>query len=129
MSNIGTALLRVTFGLGLASHGYQAVVVGGVDAINDFASFLEHLGYPAPVVCAWTAKLTELIGGVFVAIGILTRPCAFLCSITMLMAILTAHFGDPFEKWELALLYFSVFTFIVIAGPGKFSIDARRGLS
>ncbi|MDG2309986.1 MAG: DoxX family protein [Planctomycetota bacterium] len=133
MNDFALLLLRIVAGLGLASHGYNAIVNGGVEAIEGFAGFLGSLGFPAPMAFAWIAKGTELVGGVCVAVGLLTRPAAFLCAATMFIAMLTAHRGDPFEEWELALLYFAAMAVIAMTGPGKYSIvwdafarDAKR---
>jgi putative oxidoreductase len=100
MSDFALLLLRIIAGLGLASHGYIAIVNGGVEAIEGFAGFLESLDFPAPLDFAWIAKTTELVGGVCVTIGLLTRPAALMCAATMFIAMLTAHLGDPFEKWS-----------------------------
>ena len=126
MSDYALLLLRIIAGLGLASHGYNAIVNGGVEAIESFAGLLESLDFPAPLAFAWIAKTTELVGGVCVAVGLLTRPAALLCAATMLIAMLTAHLGDPFEKWELALLYFAALAVIAMSGSGKYSVDAKR---
>ena len=43
------------------------------------------------------------------------------------MAVAVGHhvyFGDPPAKWELAGVYFTVAVLLILAGPGKFSIDA-----
>lgn len=126
MNNFALLLLRIAAGLGLASHGYNAVVNGGVEAIEGFAGFLESMGFPAPIAFAWIAKSTELAGGICVAIGLFTRPAALLCAVTMLVAILTAHLGDSFDQWELALLYCVAMTVIAMTGAGKYSIGAKR---
>ena len=126
MNDFALLLLRIVAGLGLASHGYNAIVNGGVEAIEGFAGFLGSLSFPAPLAFAWIAKTTELVGGVCVAVGLLTRPAALLCAATMFIAMLTAHLGDPFEKWELALLYFAAMAVIAMSGSGRYSIDAKR---
>ena len=126
MSDFALLLLRIIAGLGLASHGYNTVVDGGVEAIEGFAGFLGSLDFPAPLAFAWIAKTTELVGGVCVAVGLLTRPAALLCAATMFIAMLTAHLGDPFEKWELALLYFAAMAVIAMSGSGRYSVDAKR---
>jgi putative oxidoreductase len=126
MSDHALLILRLAAGLGLASHGYVAIVDGGVDAIENFADYLESLDLPAPLILAWAAKITELAGGTLVALGFITRPAAFMCAATMLVAMLTAHLGDPLTKWELALLYFASMSVISMCGAGRYSLDAKR---
>ncbi|MFT7517380.1 MAG: putative oxidoreductase [Myxococcota bacterium] len=126
MSDFALLLLRVVAGFGLATHGYQKIVEGGFEGVEGFADYLESLGIPAPLASAWISKTVELVGGACIIVGLFTRPAAILCAITMLVAILTAHLGDPFAKWELALLYFATMTAIALLGSGKYSIDAKR---
>ena len=123
MSSLGLLILRVGAGLGLATHGYQAIFVSGIDG---FAGYLDQLGFPLPLVMAWAAKLAELVGGVLVAIGWFSRIAAFFAATTMAVAILTAHLGDPFKDWELASLYLAAMVTVMLVGPGEMSIDGRK---
>ena len=63
--------------------------------------------------------------------GLLTRPAAFFALCTMLTAAGLRHAGDPFGDRELPLLFASVFFLLVLAGAGRYSLDAlirrRRG--
>jgi len=126
MPSAALLILRLMAGLGLASHGYQKIIVGGFDGMEAFGGWLESIGFPAPLVFAWAAKLTELVGGTLVALGLWTRPAAFFAACTMVVAILVAHLGEPFPEWELAALYLSSMVAILLAGPGPWSIDHRR---
>ncbi|MBC8371866.1 MAG: DoxX family protein [Planctomycetes bacterium] len=126
MNDYALLTLRLAAGIGLASHGYSAVIDGGPEAIEQFAGFLGSLDFPQPLIFAWVAKLTELIGGVLVALGAFSRISSFLCAVTMLTAILTAHLGDEFSKWETAFLYLAAMSTILVAGAGRISIDAKR---
>jgi putative oxidoreductase len=99
-----------------ASHGAQKVlgVFGGIPA-----------GAPAWVV--WTAGPIELIGGVLIAIGLFTRPVAFLCSGLMAVAYFYGHarggFWPKVNGGEMAVLYCWLFLYIAAAGPGAFALD------
>lgn len=128
MSSAGLLVLRIGAGLGLATHGYQTIFESGIDG---FAGYLESLQFPMPAAMAWTAKLSELVGGVLVAVGWFSRVAALFAASTMAVAILTAHLGDPFKDWELAALYCAAMLTVMLAGPGKLSIDgitsSRRG--
>jgi putative oxidoreductase len=65
-------MVRVVFGLSIAFfHGY-AKVFGG--KMGEFAKGVAALGFPAPTFFAWCASLSELVGGVLVAIGVFARP-------------------------------------------------------
>jgi putative oxidoreductase len=75
----------------------------------------------------------ELVGGVLVMIGLMTRPAAFLCSGTMAAAYWMVHGLKaplPLENGgELAALYCFVFLFISARGAGVWSLDGARSES
>jgi putative oxidoreductase len=72
----------------------------------------------------------ELVGGALIAIGFLTRPVAFLLSGEMAIAYFYAHaprgFFPILNGGEAAILYCFLFLYLFFAGPGPWSIDAKR---
>ena len=112
-------LLRVAAGLLLAGlHGAGKVppseqLIGGVQA----------LGFPVPTLFAWLAGLAELAGGIFLAVGFLTRPSAFFVAFTMFVAAFGTHLADPWQDKELSFLYLCIAMIFVFRGSGKFSVD------
>jgi putative oxidoreductase len=76
----------------------------------------------------------EVVGGVLLAIGLFSRPVAFILSGDMAFAYFIAHWP---KNWlpllnggDLAVLFCFVFLYLWAAGPGPWSVDAkRRGLS
>ena len=83
----------------------------------------------------WIGGLIELLGGAWVAIGLYTRPAAFLASGTMAVAYFQFHwrFALAGGRWipalnqgELAVLYCFLFLFIAARGGGVASLDGRR---
>jgi putative oxidoreductase len=75
------------------------------------------------------AGLIEIVTGILIAVGWLTRPAAFLASGTMAVAYWYAHAPrDPFpvnNGGDAAILFCFVFLYLVFAGPGAFSVDGR----
>jgi putative oxidoreductase len=124
---LGWTVVRVVFGLTLAlNHGWGKVSSGD---LSGFAEGVARLGFPFPLFFAWCAALAEFLGGLLVAVGLLTRPAAAMAGFTMLVALYN-HRADPFGKMELALLFLSVFVAAILIGGGPFSLDAklrRRG--
>lgn len=102
--------------------------------------FLEHgliklIGFPAagpetlpPMLLI--AALIETFGGLLLVLGLFTRQAAFLSSGLMAAAYFIAHGSQGFwpsqNGGEAAILYCFIFLFLVFAGPGSFSLDARR---
>ena len=118
-ANAGLTLLRVFTGLSLAfAHG-----IGKLPPSEGLIERAGTLGFPAPIVFAWAAGLSELLGGIFLALGFLTRISSFFIAVTMLTAILGVHASDPYARKELALVYFFVAVAFMCKGAGDWSID------
>jgi putative oxidoreductase len=111
--------LRVVAGLLLAVlHGS-----GKVPPSEELIAGVTGLGFPAPSLFAWLAGLAELIGGVFLAVGFLTRPSALVIAFTMLVAVFGAHASDPVNVKELGLLYLVIALVFLTRGAGRWSVD------
>ena len=128
LDDLALLALRLTSGGYLALHGLSKLR-GGVDK---FAGGLADKGFPLPGVMAWSATLAELLGGILVAIGLVTRPAASSLAITMLVAVLSTHAhqvkqlgtggGVGFEYPSLLVVVMLLFA---VSGPGKLSLDRR----
>ena len=115
----------------IAFGGLRAVVgaifiVHGAAKFNpDFIEFVTGvIGFPAEMQIP--IALAELVPGILLIIGVLTRISASLLSILMTWAIFyhlsQGHnfIGQP--GWELALVLLAASLVIMVAGPGKVSI-------
>jgi putative oxidoreductase len=78
----------------------------------------------------WIAGMLELVGGVMILIGFMTRPVAFILSGLMAVAYFMAHAPQGFfpilNGGELAILYCFVFLYFVFSGAGAWSVDGAR---
>lgn len=125
---IGWLIVRVTFGLLLMTHGYPklfGVTPDGSRMIEGFAkTMVEPLGFPAPLLFAYLAALSEFVGGLCIALGLLTPVAALFVAGTMAMA-LRHHLGqgDPLKVFELALIYLAIALGIALIGGGRYSLD------
>ena len=119
-ANAGLALLRIFAGVALAfAHGYGKVPPG-----EGLITRAGELGFPMPVFFAWAAGLSEFLGGIFLALGFLTRISSFFIAITMLVALIGVHAADPFNKQELAFMYLFVALAFLLKGAGDWSVDS-----
>jgi putative oxidoreductase len=113
--------LRLSFGLTLAfAHG-----LGKITGLGNFIGTVARRGIPLPEVFGPAAALSEFAGGILLAIGLFTRPAAAFVLVTMLVAGFYVHAADPFSRKELAFAYAFVAVALILAGPGRFSLDAR----
>jgi putative oxidoreductase len=111
--------MRIIVGLLFACHGGQKVLglFGGAPP-------------EAPAFVVWVAGTIELVGGLLVAIGLLTVPAAFVSSGLMAFAYFMAHQPQgllPIQNHgELAVIYCWIFLYIAAKGSGPLSVDAGR---
>lgn len=118
-ANVGLMLLRVYAGLSLAfAHG-----IGKIPPSEGFIAGVTKMGFPAPSLFAWAAGCSELLGGVFLAAGFMTRPAALFVAFTMGVAGLITHAADPFGRKEKAFLYMFVAIVYLLVGAGRYAVD------
>ena len=117
-------VLRIVTGLIFLEHGTQKFLSFPAGDYAGSGWALANLGAYAGII--------ELVAGLLIAIGLFTRPAAFVASGTMAVAYWYAH--APQNAFPVnnggdgAILYCFVFLYLVFAGPGAFSIDgSRRG--
>jgi putative oxidoreductase len=84
----------------------------------------------------WTSGIIECFGGALIALGLFTRPVAFLASGLMACAYFIGHARNGFwpkaNGGELAILYCWIFLYISAQGPGAWALDkllSRRSTS
>jgi len=125
--DFGLLVVRLTVGGYMAaSHGWGKVFGGtGFGPSAEMISGVAGLGFPAPTLFAWAAALSEFLGGVLIALGLLTRPAAAMMAFTMLVAAFGASTG--WAAREMALLFFAPCLLLLLIGAGRISIDRSLG--
>jgi putative oxidoreductase len=120
VSDAGLAVLRITAGLLLAGlHG-----IGKIPPQEGLVGWIGSMGFPAPLVFAWLAGIAEFVGGLLIAIGLLTRPAAAYVFIHFVIVVMVAHSGDALGERELPILFGIIAFAIALIGPGRYSVDA-----
>ena len=88
-----------------------------------FVTDIGNLGFPIPVVFAWAAVLAEVVGGLLLAVGFMTRPAAASIICTMLVAALLQKAGDPLWERLPSLFFMAVAYYGLVLGGGRYSVD------
>lgn len=118
-ADLGLTILRLFAGLALAlGHGLDKMLPSQM-----FIDMVSAMGFPAPTFFAWSAALSELVGGLLLAIGLFTRPASLFILTTMGVAAFMHHGADPFKDQELALIYGAVALVFLFSGGGRLSLD------
>jgi putative oxidoreductase len=127
--NLDAALLilRLALAAVLLYHGLPKVMNFGA-TVGAFQS----MNVPAPTLTAAFAILSEVIGGILILLGVAVDIAGLLVIIDMLGAIFTVHWdaGFDFTKggWEHPFTVLSMALTLALAGPGDYSLGARKGL-
>ncbi len=88
-------IFRIVVGLNLVPHGWGKIFDDG--RMEKFAGYLGNdLGFMMPHLFAWTAALTEVVGGILIAIGLLTRPATAAAVILMAVILFGVHLDNGF---------------------------------
>ena len=131
LSPLALPLLRVTTGLLLVPHGAQKLfgAFGGYGLAATGQFFAAKLGLPTSF--ALLAGLVEFVGGLALAVGLLTRPVAAMVAVLMAVAVLTVHLPAGFfwtdGGFEYPLMWAIVAVVFAVRGGGRYSVDALIG--
>ena len=121
LTNLALLVLRLWLGAAMFfNHGLDKLIHFKSVAPN-FPDPL-HIGHPVSLALVLIA---EVIGSVFLILGLLTRLAAALLVIDLFVAFLMVHqtamSGN--NSGELAIIYLSGFCALLIAGGGMISMD------
>ena len=125
----GLLLLRIVVGGIFVGHGSQKLFGwfggGGPDGT---AQFFATIGYRRPRLMMMAAGLSEFVGGLLLAAGLLTPLAALLIATVMLNAIVTVVFPKGFlGGYEFEFTLLAVVVALAATGPGRISLDHAIG--
>jgi putative oxidoreductase len=126
------ARLAVRIAVGIEFFGSG---LGKLGKLSGLTQYFRSLGVPAPEILAPFVASTELVCGSLIAVGLATRPAAVMLCGVMSVAIVTAAAPEKHitASWHGLLeffylpeaLLFLLLAWLVLAGPGRASLDAR----
>ncbi len=118
--------VRLYWGWQLAQSGW-----GKLHHLSNVAEYFGTLGLAMPAQMAVFIACVELFGGIFLALGLLSRITGLVLTVNMIMAYvigdhdaLLSFFSDPDKFIAAAPFAFLIVSLIVlIFGAGKISVD------
>jgi putative oxidoreductase len=129
MSNLQSPFLlvvRLYWGWQISQNGWAKL-----HNISHVTEFFASLGLPAPGLTAIFVSSTELVVGILLAVGLLSRIAAFALTVDMIVAYIAADrvallsfFSDPGKFYNAdPYTFFFAALLILIFGPGRLSVD------
>jgi putative oxidoreductase len=131
-STWSTIPIRLALAVILVAHGSQKVLgTFGGPGFKGWVSGTTPFSFMRP---AWlwlaAAAFSELVGGILVGLGLLTRVAAFFICSTMLTAVIGIHWPNFFSSnrgFEYPLALFAMSFALLISGGGMASVDRALG--
>lgn len=111
----------------ILAYGFYEPAKSKVLHFGDIAGWFDSLGIPFPSVNAALATGTEVAGVVLLTLGLGTRLITVPLMITMVVAIITVHWGNGFAAGdnglEIPLYYLTMLFTLMTFGSGRYSVD------
>ena len=119
-------IILLTIRLVLA-YGFYVTASMKWQNIGGVAGWFGELGIPFPVINAYLAASTEVLGVILLTLGLATRIISIPLIITMIVAIVTVHWQNGFESgnngFEIPLYYMLLLFVLLIRSSGKYGFD------
>jgi putative oxidoreductase len=118
-SNFGSAKFGLPWSPADNNLGFFEVAFWFPQDISEFGGIFAQF----PVFFAWMGAFAEAVGGIFLLLGLLTRPFSFLIFCTMFTAAFFQQGGRGLWNMlpALGFMWVSLYTFIL--GSGRFGLD------
>jgi putative oxidoreductase len=116
-THYGPLPLRIFAGITFIAHGLPKF-----EDVAGTQGFFGTVGIPPELVVP--IGLLEVIGGIFLLVGVLTRITSALLVMDMIGAILIVKLSKGFVGgYELDLLLLAMALSLILTGPGRISIE------
>ena len=130
-ADVGLLALRIAVGVIFLAHGWGDATQSGGAGAN--VSNYRDAGIPLPEVTAWFGAYMQLLGGVALVVGVLTRLVCLGLALVMAGALAFVHLGEPLVLAQdgsgsgFALSMFASSVALLGTGAGGLSVDRVFG--
>tara|TARA_R110002167_G_scaffold81124_1_gene222399 strand:- start:437 stop:883 length:447 start_codon:yes stop_codon:yes gene_type:complete len=120
--------LRIPIGIIFMAHGAQKLfgAFGGY-GLEGTGQWMASIGLEPGYLMALMAGSAEFFGGLFILLGLLTRPAAAVLTLTMIIAIASVHLANGLfmanNGYEFGLALLAASVSLLLSGSGKISVD------
>ncbi|NOI28538.1 DoxX family protein [Vibrio coralliilyticus] len=120
--------LRIPVGIIFMAHGAQKLFgwFGGY-GLEGTGQWMASIGLGPGVLMAFLAGSAEFFGGLFILLGLLTRPASIALAFTMLVAIFSVHFANGLfmsnNGYEFGLALMAASVSLALSGSGRAAVD------
>lgn len=118
--NSGLTLIRIIVGLFMIYHGWE---VFDAEKMKEYITWDSFKGFPSPAFIVYMGKAAELIGGIMLTIGFLTRIASLIVACTMLYVSVFVGNGKIWYEDQYPFLFVLLALVFFFTGPGRFSVD------
>lgn len=130
MIDLASLVLRLGIGLMFMAHGAQkAFGAFGGSGIKGFSQALSGMGFSSPLFWAYLAAYAELLGGLFLVLGLFVRTATVFLMLVMLVALVKVHLPKGFflsgGGFEYIFVIMAACIAIMLLGAGKFGITKK----
>ncbi|MFD9816095.1 DoxX family protein [Streptomyces sp. NPDC059080] len=127
-ADCGLLLIRLTFGLLMAGHGSQKLFgIFGGQGLTQTGKNFASLGYQPGKLFALIGGLSEFLGGLGLALGLLTPLAAAALIGVMINAMVSVTAANGFWETDGGVEYSVCIAVVALAvaaiGPGKLAVD------
>ncbi|MEM7504440.1 MAG: DoxX family protein [Pseudomonadota bacterium] len=121
-SAVGFLFLRALTGAFLI-YGVMDNVISA-ERMDEFSAFLAANGFPAPNLMAPLSVYVQLLCGIALVLGFLTRWTGIVVAVHFVVAVIMVHWPQDFRGWWPAIVLVGIGFQFALTGAGRLSVDA-----
>lgn len=121
-SAVGLLFLRVLTGAFLIYGVIDNVV--SAERMDEFSAFLAANGFPAPNLMAPFSVYVQLLCGIALVLGAVTRWTGIVVAVHFVVAVVMVHWSQDFRGWWPAIVLVGIGLQFALTGAGRLSVDA-----